>query len=425
MGCFLACFGSSKEKDRKRRRRHKILPGDQRHGSYEPLKPVLSVNHESKETSISILSEQRDKPEEQLSFSSRKKVTFDLNVKTYENVSAPDTTNYSWEKDEEEEKGKEEEKREKSSHSISASDDDSVTSSLGSYPPNHRYQNCRDSDDEDEEIDSSEGDLDDDDDEDEGDYDAEDDEPGDYKEESSESFLSLPLESRTQACETEVYSSMLISGSPERELKILPLNQNARDRSKYVHSVLNPVENLSQWKAVKAKPRAATPPLKNLKENANFEQETEMPFSPEPSFKLSPLKSNQSFSHSRLTKQEIAVDASLSNWLEPAETTPYTQTSSFTFSTESAERSRSQRPNWSTSPEDRPILGALTVEELKQLSVSSSPRKSPSRSPEEMPIIGSVGSYWSHSDQTIDSSSGSSCKGIPNRTSKYREVSMK
>ncbi|XP_043705549.1 probable serine/threonine-protein kinase fhkB [Telopea speciosissima] len=329
MGCFLACFGSSKDRNRKRRHRHKILPGDPRHGSYEPLKPALSLNQESKETLISSVLEQRNiKPEEQLSFSTRKKVTFDLNVKTYENISAPETTNYSWENDEEIERCKQEEKRAKLSL-LPASEDDSVTSSLGSYPPNHRYQNCWDSNDEEENIDFSESDLDDDDDDDEDDgyYDEEDDEPREYKADSSESSLSSPIESQTQGRATplndkEVDRSMPICGSPEGELKTLPLNQNARDRSKYVHSVLNPVENLSQWKAVKAKPRAATAQLQNQKENGNFEQETQIPFNPELTFKLSLLQSSQSFNQFRPKKQETAVDASLSNWLVNAETTP-------------------------------------------------------------------------------------------------------
>ncbi|XP_043690602.1 protein JASON-like [Telopea speciosissima] len=424
MGCFLACFGPSKNKDRKRRRKHNVLPAHQIQGSYDPLKPTLSLNQESKETPTRLVSEQRDKPEEQLSFSARKKVTFDLNVQTYEHVPAPEATNYSSENDEEKERGKEEEKTAKTTESLSVSEDDSVTSSLGSYPPNHRYQNCRDSDDEDGGIESDESDLDDD----EDDFDEEDIEPTEFKEESSESFFSLPVESRTETCATppnekEVNSSTKICSSPERELKTLPLNQNVRDRSKYVHSVLNPVENLSQWKAVKAeRPRAAaTPPSKIQKENTNFEQEPQIPFSPEPTFKSSPLKSNQSFSHSRPKNEEIKVDASLSNWLLSTETTPNTQTSSFTFANESTEESRSQRSNSPRSLEDRPILGALTVEELKQMALSSSPRKSPSRSPDEIPIIGTVGSYWSHTGQAMDSSSGSSCKGIPNTTSKYRE----
>ncbi|KAJ4956953.1 hypothetical protein NE237_013736 [Protea cynaroides] len=421
MGCFLACFGSSKNKDRKHRRKQKILPGDQKLGSYEPQKPTFSLNQESKETPISDVSEQRVKPEEQLSLSARKKVTFDLNVKTYEHVPAPEFTNYSSENDEEKERGKKEEKTANTSQSLLVSEEDHyVTSNLGSFPPNHRYQNCRDGDDEDEGIESDQSDLDDDDDdgEYEEDSDFEDVEPTENKEESSESFFSLPMESRTQRSTTppnekEVNSSMQICDSP--------LNQNARDRSKSVHSVLNPVENLSQWQAIKARPRAETPPSKNQKENTNSEQETQIPFSPEPTFKLSsPLKSNQSFSFSRPTKQEIAVDASLSNWLGSTETTPHTQNNSFTFTTESAE-GRSQRSNSSRSLEDRPILGALTVEELKQSSAFASPKRSPSRSPDEIPILGTVGSYWSHTGQAMDSSSGSSCKGIPNTTSKYRE----
>ena len=51
------------------------------------------------------------------------------------------------------------------SQSQSSSDDSSITSSSGSYPSNHRYMNCRDSD---EELDYGESDVEDDDDEDAG-----------------------------------------------------------------------------------------------------------------------------------------------------------------------------------------------------------------------------------------------------------------
>ncbi|KAG2719280.1 hypothetical protein I3760_03G260700 [Carya illinoinensis] len=81
-----------------------------------------------------------------------------------------------------------------------------------------------------------------------------------------------------------------------------------------------------------------------------------------------------------------------------------------------------QGSNSSGYQDDRPILGALTVEELKQFSAPSSPRRSPSQSPDEMPIIGTVGTYWSHNTVPAkDSGSASSYKGIPNTTSKYRE----
>ena len=104
------------------------------------------------------------------------------------------------------------------------------------------------------------------------------------------------------------------------------------------------------------------------------------------------------------------------------ETTPVNKTSTVSANTVSPERSASQGSN---SFQDRPILDALTVEELRQFSTSSSPRKSPSRSPDEMPLIGTVGTYWSHAGPAKDSGSASSYKEIPNTTSKYREVHVK
>jgi len=72
--------------------------------------------------------------------------------------------------------------------------------------------------------------------------------------------------------------------------------------------------------------------------------------------------------------QEIAVDASLSNWLVTSETTPTMKTRPIGLEPISHEQSVSPGSNAVVSIEDRPILGALTVEELKQFSASSSPR---------------------------------------------------
>lgn len=158
-------------------------------------------------------------------------------------------------------------------------------------------------------------------------------------------------------------------------------NSNERDRSAYVIPVLNPVENLSQWKALKMK--ETPPPTKPL----NFHRQKE---------------------NSSLNSAPPAVDSSLSNWLV------HTPNNKGIGSYNSGIEAISSGKN--SSIEDRPILGALTVEELKQFSASSctpTPKKSPSRSPDDMPIIGSVGSYWS---------STPSYKGIPNSNSKYREV---
>ncbi|KAK9146195.1 hypothetical protein Sjap_006098 [Stephania japonica] len=430
MGCFLACFGSSKD-DRKRRKKpqNRVLPSDQRNVVYEALKPGVSAREDEVENNISSIGEPREKLEEQLSFGARRKVTFDLNIKAYEEVSKQEIGEIGVSGE-----AKEREKKEKGaldakrSHSPANSADDLATSSMGSYPSNHRYQNCSNSDDEYDELDGEESDLDEEDYEFSDDEEDEDEQP--FGAESSESFFSLPTEpkgggSSTVNDDKEVNSPFRAPphDSPAHEMKPLCSNPSARDRSNYVHSVLNPVENLSQWKVVKAKPGEA--PLKPLKENTNLE-DLHIPISPEPNFKSSSLSWKTSFDQSTTRsppKQEVAVDASLSNWLSSTESTPSIKTKNNSTVIESADRRQS--PN-SVSPEslqDRPILGALTMEEIKQLSAASSPRKSPTWSPDEKPILGTVGSYWSHTGQTTNSSSsGSSCVGgIPNTTSKYRE----
>ncbi|KAK9265844.1 hypothetical protein L1049_027077 [Liquidambar formosana] len=408
MGCFLGCFGTSK--DRKRRKQgNKVRPRDQKSGSYKPVQHIVSSYQDKTELPVSSVSEFQDKVGEELGLSGRKKVTFDSNVRTYEHVSNHEITDHS---SESEERGVEKGKADnlaKLSQSDSHSEDGSITSSLGSYPPNHRYQNCRDSDDEVEELEYEESDLDDDEEEEEED---EEDDYNDYNEELRTRICAA------QVITEEVDNPMLMCGSPEREVKAIGSNRNARDRSAYVHSVLNPVENLTQWKAVKAK---GTTPLKHQKENFTLDQEPCISFSLEPSFKQSSSNFKSKSEHPKHLNQEIAVDTSLSNWLVSSESTPINKASTIALETTMPERSMSQGSNSLRSMDDRPILGALTVEELKQFSASSSPRRSPSRSPDEMPIIGTVGTYWSHTDSDKDSGSVSSYKGIPNTTSKYRE----
>lgn len=261
-----------------------------------------------------------------MSFSTRKKVTFDTNVTTYEHVQVYDSTESLLEKNE---KG-ETFPKSGETHSHSSYDDDSNVVSVKSYPPNYRYGNCVESDDEVEDYSDSEDENDDYLDDDEEDYDDEDE-------------IIPSIESRNES------------------------------------SLLKPVENLSQWKALKSKSLNSD----TQKENSPFPQKNRF--------------------------QETAVDASLSNWLVSSEkNTPNNKPISSGNSVKNVE--------------DRPILGALTSDELRKF--SGTPRKSPGRSPDDdMPIIGSVGSYWSHSDNSAKSlNSTSSYKGIPNTTSKYREV---
>lgn len=340
----------------------------------------------------------RDKIEEEVSVTVRKKVTFDSNVKTYESVLP-------------EEGGKEEALAEPNhSKSSSCEDSSSVTStSTGSYPPHHRYQNCRDSDDEEEEVlDDWASDLSDDEEEDDG-VREEGDELGVEFEEDGMGYSKLRV--RDDIID-HVFTEEVDSPIPtyERDVESIGVNFNARDRSVYVHSVLNPVENMAQWKVVKAK---RTPRSRPQKENfVSSNHESEVSFGVKEILEAgTPKKLNQ----------EIPVDASLSNWLgSSGTTTPVNKACLYAGGgIGTPDRSISQQGSNSViSLEDRPILGALTMEEIKQFSATSSPRKSPCKSPDEMPIIGTVGSYWNANE---GSGSPSSFKGIPNTTSKYRE----
>ncbi|XP_035542070.1 uncharacterized protein LOC108995897 isoform X2 [Juglans regia] len=405
MGCFLACFGSSKDgRKRRKQSRNKVRPRDHQGASQNPnTTPVPQIR------------QIRDEVEEELSFRARKKVTFDSNVKTYEHVSCDDSQDFSLESEGGGKKG--EENVAKSNQSKSSSEDSLITSGSGSYPPpNYRYQNCRDSDDEYEEPDNDDSDLD-------CDYDDDNsgiEDNGLYGDDDDDRIVkSRRTISAAHIFTEEVESPMPICALRDGEVKPIGSNPYARDRSVYVHPVLNPVENLTQWKAVKAK---GGQPLKPQKENFVSNQESCVPLGTDQSFEELSFSFRSKTDQSKKSNQEIAVDASLSNWLVSSETTPVNKTSTNCLNTILPEKSMLHGSNSLRCQDDRPILGALTVEELKQFSASSSPRRSPSRSPDEMPIIGTVGTYWSHNTvPTKDSGSASSYKGIPNTTSKYRE----
>ncbi|CAJ1968216.1 unnamed protein product [Sphenostylis stenocarpa] len=373
MGCFFGCFGSSKHSKNKRN----VLRNGSSNGKQE--QPGVSLVQDCSKIAVNPIPQLQEKSEEQLSVNSRKKVTFDSNVKTYEPTLVDEVGARK-----SEEGGNEEALVQSKS---SSSEDNSSVTSTGSYPPNHRYQNCRDSDDEEEEIDYGESDL----------SDEDDDVIREECKELGADFGEDGIVATTAADHVFV---------EEVDVKAIDSNPNARDRSVYVHPVLNPVENLTQWKVVKAKKT----PVRPQKENEFGNGVKESPFS---------LKSESDTS--KKLNQEIPVDASLSNWLVLPETTPVKKAGSVALFGGTPERSTPQSPYSVLSHEDRPILGALTLEEIKQFSATSSPRKSPSRSPDEMPIIGTVGTYWNVAGSAEGPGSASSFKGIPNSTSKYRE----
>lgn len=209
-------------------------------------------------------------------------MSFNLNVQIYEPLPKEETSCHL------DDDNKEEKMRNERDAGVSGLDSCKIKN--GSFPSNHRYHNCVENFEDGDEIES---DLDY--------YDEDDDEDEDDEFSSGDEF-------DEDATQKESLEQVSIDESEEKP---------ARDRRQQVPSVLNPVENLSQWKAMKAK----TAPIKHLrKENIELEQETSVPFASKTSSNLHPsiLVSKQNQSKPPLL-QEIAVDASLSNWLASPE----------------------------------------------------------------------------------------------------------
>ncbi|KAL0461080.1 UNVERIFIED_CONTAM: hypothetical protein Slati_0735200 [Sesamum latifolium] len=407
MGCFLGCFGGAKDHNR-RKRKSKRSNGQRNRVQNVQLESATTIEQINTEIpSTNLVSELiccytsklyvdfwcRNKPAVRESINSLPECKENVGKEKQEDLTG---TNQS--------------------PSLSE-DDSSVISSVGSYPSNHRYHNARDSDDEAEEYGDSDMDdfADSDDEDDYGDYDEHTDGKISYQEVCSESVITASMESRTespaaQATNEEVESRMVKIRPPDEEVEPFGSKGNARDRNGYINSLLNPIENITQWKAAKSSKRAH--PLTRQKENpgTNFEA-PRISFSSKSMFNP---KSNQV----KTDNQEIAVDASLSNWLvSPPKTMVSKKTSFSGLETVTSGKTMSDGSSPLRSFEDRPILGALTVEELRQISVTPSPKRSPGRSPDEMPIIGTVGTYWDHSASSTKSGSASS-------HNKYREMRM-
>nr|GLL44167.1 uncharacterized protein LOC109175303 isoform X2 [Ipomoea trifida] len=240
MGCFLACFGYAKKRKR-RKPGSKVQSTDQvAAGSYVPL------DFEKLDASDSDTSARRK--EEGNVKMKKKKVRFNLNVKTYEPLQYEEIEDYL---SEGEEKTKWEYSKEEATKAM-----------LRSYPSNYRYYNCVDEEEEGE-IELDESDL-------------EFDEIEDFDDEED---CHVPVKTGNRDP---------LSGDNEG-------GRYARS------SVLNPVENVVQWKAIKARERVA---LKNEKENMRIIANSK-------SDPLINLKNCQT---------EIPVDASLSNWLISSQT---------------------------------------------------------------------------------------------------------
>ncbi|KAK6929719.1 hypothetical protein RJ641_003813 [Dillenia turbinata] len=307
MGCFLACFGFSKTRKCRRKSTRKSLSGEQRHGSYIPLDSIVTPKHEKQENPINI--RENKAKEHSSSLKIRKKVSFNLNVEVYEPIQIDASTDYWLESDEK----KEDEADKEEEESLLLCERDSYVG--GDYPTNHRYQNWRDGCDE-EDIESVLSDIDD------LDYDEDGDDDSINNENISDKqfWEQIDYSSRTDCDrvlldEEEISSSMPLFSTVDVKPVGCGSKENAREKNSYVnvHSVLKPVENLMQWKAAKA--RVMSTVKHQRKDNALFKQEGKQVFGLETSLNSSVLQCRPNLSQSRPLMQEIAVDASLSNWL--------------------------------------------------------------------------------------------------------------
>ncbi|RRT39388.1 hypothetical protein B296_00046442, partial [Ensete ventricosum] len=266
----------------------------------------------------------------------RKKVTFDLNVQTHEYVLGDEDPKCPWEDDEATEVIDEERKPHKGQ--------DKSFTKFGSFPCNHRYQTCGSSDDDEGVSEEDEEDYED------CDIDEEEDNEDGNEEASYDFLFSFANDDEPQGVE----GGNSPSSSPDRR-PILLARGNRRDRRHTVHSVLNPVENVSQWKEVKV--RAAPAKKNSTKENVGAEKENQT----EPMVKVK-----------KPSKQEAPVEASLSSWLS------WSENSTVEGQGPALSNSQDRRNSWFSREERRPVLG-----DVKQASkVASSPARFPSRSTE-------------------------------------------
>ncbi|KAM3262166.1 hypothetical protein ACQJBY_052705 [Aegilops geniculata] len=353
MGCFLGCFGGAKSKKERRHRRRK-----QRSPSHSPSKAARDAEAASAAAPLlATLLELRDSADDLcLAVVAKKKVTFDPNVTAYEAPPIP-------EGEEAEEEGR-----------AAAGSEEEAWTLLGpecakseAFPLNHRYGNCAGADDDSDYEDCY-------DDDDEYEYEDDEDEEEDgidecaVDDDEEHGGLLGIARGEEEACE-----SLFLLPAPKTTAKD-SAGAGQTGAAAEATAALSSVENFSQWKD--AKPHTAAP---KDSEKENVVRLSDSATAPE----VKKEKPAVSWDYTPRTpsKQEASVDASLSTWLGSSGTP------------ESNYSVRSYSP---ISREDRPILGALTVEDIKISSANSSPRRSrsPSPSPDDMPILGTVGAYW-------------------------------
>ncbi|XP_047313112.1 nuclear polyadenylated RNA-binding protein 3-like [Impatiens glandulifera] len=238
MGCFLACFGFSSRRKHQRSDHYKLISPDHSHGSYKLLEYDSDKDiHDQSNPSIpdSIISnEDMNRCDAAL----KKRVTFCSNVRTYETIQNEDCTSPVSEIGEKETDNGEEK---------GPSGMDSFISKINTYPSNYRYQNLRDNwneEDEEDMIDEETDEMWDDDDED------------GIKEINEEDS------------DNELYPSHVESEDEEEEEEKVETNDR---NSRYNCPVLLPVENITQWRALKAKHKRSAKVTTESKENLQLE----------------------------------------------------------------------------------------------------------------------------------------------------------
>ncbi|CAN1279145.1 hypothetical protein LINPERPRIM_LOCUS16899 [Linum perenne] len=261
MGCLLGCLGIASRR-RGRKLPTRILPRDHGLGSYEQLHSSGSADF----VSTTLDSEQR-KLKETLNSKIRKKVRFNLNVEAYEPI--PSDSFY---------QGDDEEDDEPHENGGKTLDSSSPTTDMASYPSNYRYRNCIYSYDEEEEDEEDLYDDYSDLDSDEDLYDeeeAEDDQHNDIEELRRRTTKTIGTEEEEVS---QHFSSLKVCPNSSIDPKerrsrwpeIMNHQPNAQEKNQYTHSVLNPVENLAQWKEVKAQSKQQ-PEKRQMKENTEVQ----------------------------------------------------------------------------------------------------------------------------------------------------------
>ncbi|XP_011026221.1 PREDICTED: uncharacterized protein LOC105126897 isoform X2 [Populus euphratica] len=146
-------------------------------------------------------------------------------------------------------------------------------------------------------------------------------------------------------------------------------NGKTRIRSQYVYSVLNPVENASQWKLLREDDSNSHEQSGELRESLEQSESA----TPKPEWGVKETSSGK----------DLMVEASLSSWVKPPQ---------------------------STTGEDKPNIGTAAGKNF-----------SSGRTPGDRPIIGMVAAHWNENEASRISPKWWDGNGIPNSTNKYKE----